>query len=166
MSGRVRRSMALKRSGMWRLVEFALAWIVGLGLVLGGLALRGALAAQATGVAPAIATTMVTDTVYRGGRHGGERDGADQLGSFLDGGGLERAGGLEVGDDWGRGQAAGAAGAERRLYADGDLLYGGVSPGRRLADTRVLGGAGEPGGRDGWVRSRARCCLRAWRCRR
>ena len=57
--------MALRRSRMWRLVEFALAWMVGLGLVLGGLALRDALAAQAAVATPAIATTTVTDTVYR-----------------------------------------------------------------------------------------------------
>ena len=56
--------MGLRRQKVWRLVDIVLAWMLGLGVVASGMELRVAFAAQ-TAVAPAIATTLVTDTVYR-----------------------------------------------------------------------------------------------------
>ena len=81
--------MGLRRKRLWRLVELVLAWMLGLGLVASGLMLRVALAAQAAG-APAIATTMVTDTVYRA-------DGTAASGTVLIGwGAFSTAGGSSV----------------------------------------------------------------------
>ncbi len=58
--------MGLRRGWVGRLVQLAPAWMMGLVLLLGGLAMRVALAAQGVAAAaPAIATTLVTDTVYR-----------------------------------------------------------------------------------------------------
>ena len=56
--------MGLRRGKIWRLVEILLAWMVGLGVIVGDVAWREALAAQ-TASTPAIATTPVTDTIYR-----------------------------------------------------------------------------------------------------
>ena len=58
--------MDFRRRKVWRLVELLLAWMVGLALVLGGPGWRVAAAqVSAPQAAPAIATTSVTDTVYR-----------------------------------------------------------------------------------------------------
>ena len=51
-----------ERSRTWCLLEYWLAWMVGLGLLMTGVALQVATAAQTV---TAIATTTVTDTIYR-----------------------------------------------------------------------------------------------------
>ena len=62
--------MGLKQRRLWRVVQFVLAWtlwmlgLLGLGVVVSGMAMREAVAAQVA-AAPAIATTSVTDTIYR-----------------------------------------------------------------------------------------------------
>ena len=75
-----------------------------------------------------IATTQVTDTVYRA-------DGTPAAGTvivswqaFTTASGQAVPSGTHVGDDYGRGFEF-AAGSECGIDADGDLLYGGVSPG-------------------------------------
>lgn len=80
-------------------------------------------AAQATS-GSAIATTQVTDR----GWNTGEWNCDCKLAGVYDGdwpGGAERD---DIGDDYRRGFKS-AVGAECRIDADGDLLYGGVSPG-------------------------------------